>query len=171
VYSENHAENIISHGICDECAVHFFAEYGVELEAFLNNLGSPVVVIDKTGHVKTANKQARELLQKDLPNIEDYRTGEVFECAYSKLPEGCGKTIHCNGCTIRRTIADTLRSGKRHLRTPAFLHRGDPGEPQRIDFFISTERVDKVVLLRIDNVGGNETTQPKDPSDCNTSRA
>jgi len=170
VSSTDHAEYIITHGICNECATNFFAEYGVELVAFLDSLAAPVVVIDALGDVKSANRQARELLQRDLPNVEGYRPGEVFECAYSKLPGGCGRTIHCNGCTIRNTIMDTLRTGKSHLRTSACLHRGAPDDPQSIEFFISTERVEKVVLLRIDKVGSDDEAKSNDAFDSTARR-
>jgi len=170
VSSAGHDEYIISHGICDECATSFFAEYGVELVAFLDSLAAPVVVIDEMGIVKSANTKARKLLQKDLPNVEGYTPGEVFECAYSKLPEGCGRTIHCNGCTIRATVMDTLQSGKSHLRKAACLHRGVPDHPKSIEFFISTERVGDVVLLRIDKVGSNDDAEPKDAPDSKARR-
>jgi hypothetical protein len=47
---------------------------------------------------------------------------------------------------------DTFRSGKSHLRTPAYLNRGNPDDFEKIDFLISTEKVKGVVMLRIDKV-------------------
>jgi len=152
VSSEDSSESIITHGICKACANKILAQQGVDLRTFLDNLAVPVIVVDATGTVSNANKQARALLYKNMPDIKGYRSGDVFECAYAKLPEGCGKTIHCDGCTIRMTVMDTFQSGKSHLKTPACLCRGTPDKCDSIDIFISTEKVNNVVLLRIDRI-------------------
>ncbi len=82
-HSDNHSETIITHGICYTCANTIFLELGVELKAFLDSLAAPVVVVGKTGNIKSANKQAQALLQKVLADIEGYKGGNVFECAYT----------------------------------------------------------------------------------------
>ena len=154
--SEPQAEEVITHGICLECADKIFSEMGIELTFFLDRLAAPVVLVDDTGSVKTANKQAIRLLQKELPDIVGHQGGDVFRCAYAKLPEGCGNTIHCSGCTIRKTVMDTMQSGKSHLNTPAYLNRGPSDDHMKIDLLISTEKVKDVVLLRIDKVSSND---------------
>ena len=159
--SELETEKVITHGICIQCADKIYAEKGMELTSFLDRLEAPVVLVDDTGSVRTANKQARKLLQKDLTDIVGYQGGEVFRCANAGLPEGCGNTIHCSGCTIRNTVMDTLQSGKSHLNIPAYLNRGTPDNFKKIDFLISTEKAKGVVLLRIDKVSGNEQVRPK----------
>ena len=159
-HSDIRSETFITHGICDACINKFFGARGVELMAFLDSLAAPVLVVDPTGIVKTANRQARSLLKRDLSDIEGYKGGDVFECTYAALEEGCGNTIHCSGCTIRRTVMDTLKSGQSHLKTPAYLNRGTPEDCQKIDLLISTEKVGEVVLLRIDKLGGNTMGQP-----------
>ena len=121
---------------------------------YLDGLGIPIVVVDGEGTVQTANEQARALLQKDPHEIEGFKGGDVFECAYASLPEGCGHTVHCSGCTIRQTVMTAFRTGQSCLRTPAYLSRETPDGIQQIELLISTERVEGVVLLRIDAVGG-----------------
>lgn len=153
---ENSSDSIITHGICNECANKIRQLRGVDLGAFLDNLAAPVIVISATGAINNANKQARTLLKKDLPDIKDSRSGNVFECVHAKLPEGCGKTIHCDGCTIRMTVMDTFQSGRSHLKTPACLCRGAPDKCDIVDILISTEKVRDVVLLRIDKMDGSE---------------
>jgi len=88
-----------------------------------------------------------------MPSIDGFRGGDVFECAYSKLPKGCGKTIHCVACTLRNTITDTFNTGNNHIRTPAYLTQGTFDDNQAIKILISTEKFADVVLLRIDKVG------------------
>jgi hypothetical protein len=126
------------------------------LQQYLDGLGAPIVVVDPSGTVKTANKQARALLQRELSSIEGYRGGDVFECAYAGLPEGCGNTIHCSGCTIRRAVMETFDTEESKLKVPAILNRGNVGAPEQLQSLISTERVGDVVLLRIDAVGDQE---------------
>jgi hypothetical protein len=87
VDSEPRSEDIITHGLCEDCAFHLFAQTGVPLQDYLDGLGGPIVVVDPRGKVKTANRQARALLQKDLFTIEGYKGGNVFECAYAELPK------------------------------------------------------------------------------------
>ena len=146
-------QEVITHGICKDCAYHLFAQTGMPLLEYLDGLGVPVVVVDAEGTVKTANEQARTLLQKDLSKIEGYKGGDVFECPYAKLPEGCGDTIHCSGCTIRRTVMNTFQTGQSCQRVPADLNHETPDGVEEVPLLISTEKVRDVVLLRIDAAG------------------
>ncbi|MBI9020288.1 MAG: hypothetical protein JEZ10_03405 [Verrucomicrobia bacterium] len=159
VNSDMDTEMIITHGLCVECANKIFNALKIKLPVFLNTLAAPVVAISQTGNVLTANRQAQSLLQKELSDIAGYTGGEVFDCAYSRLPGGCGNTIHCSGCTIRNTVMDTFQDGQSRMKSPAYLNRGAPGDPQKIALLISTEKVGDVVLLRIDKVGDDETAQ------------
>jgi len=127
-------------------------QMGVELEEFLNSLKLPVLVVNGTGVIVTGNDYARKLLRKGPVEIEGYRGGEVFECAYARLPEGCGNTMHCSGCTIRRTVMETHGTGKSFLRVPATLNTGAPQKPAGIELLISTEKIAELVLLRIDEM-------------------
>ena len=151
VSTESNFENAVTHGICSECVDTFFGPQPVNLMDFIDGLNAAVVIVDATGRVSSANKKARALLQKELPDIEGFNGGDVFECAFAKLPGGCGNTTHCDGCTIRNTVMDTFQSGNSHLKTPAYLIHGTFDINQEIQFLISTEKVMDVVLLSIDN--------------------
>ena len=65
---------------------------------------------------------------------------------------GCGNTIHCKACTIRNAVMETFDSSRNLHRTPAYLNRAGKDTVQRIRFLISTEKLDEIVLLRIDEV-------------------
>jgi PAS domain-containing protein len=130
------------------------------LRAFLDGLGVPVLLVDPEGNIKTASRDARKILSKDLPEIEGYRPGEVFECANAMLPGGCGKTSHCSGCAIRRTVTDTFETGKSHEKVKAYLKQETGGARQRLSLLISTEKVGEVVLLRIDEMRVEDNPQP-----------
>ena len=146
------SDHIITHGICDDCVTKMLWPNNPLLLDFIDSLNAPVVVINSSGNVTCANKTARELLQKELPDIVGFQGGNVFECAFAKLPEGCGKTLHCDGCTIRNTVMDTMMSNKSHLNVPAGLSRGISEMYDDIQLLISTEKVNDVVMLRIDKI-------------------
>ena len=144
--------NIISHGICDQCKDMLLGPQRVLFMAFLDGLNVPVVVVSSEGHIETANKYARELLQKELPDIVGFKGGDVFDCAYSVLPGGCGKSIHCDGCTIRNAVMGTFLTGESRLETEASLIHGTPDNNHEIKFEISTEKFRDVILLRISSI-------------------
>lgn len=160
VVSQASSEKVITHGICENCRDNLLFQMGVELGVFLDSLQLPVVVLNRGGTIVTGNDQARRLIQKGIPEIEGYRGGEVFECAYARLPGGCGNTMHCSGCTIRRTVMETFGTGRSLLRVPATLHRNRPENPNKIKLLISTERLADLVLLRIDEMGAKDVAQP-----------
>lgn len=141
--------------VCADCLRDIYSQpTGEPLRQFLKRIDAPVLVISETGTVLTANLPVFDLLGKNLSDIEGLPGGDVFECAYAKLPEGCGNTVHCSGCTIRMRVSETFETGKRFTKVPAYLRSGDPSAPGRIDLTISTERVEGIVLLRIDAGGG-----------------
>jgi hypothetical protein len=158
--SDTSSERAITHGICGSCRENVFFQMGVELQVYLDSLKVPIVVVDPGGIVVTGNDQAQTLLQKGLPEIAGYRGGVVFECAYARLPEGCGNTIHCSGCTIRMTVMETHTTGKSFLRVRATLNQNTAEKPQRMNLLISTEKLASVVLLRIDEMEAPQATQP-----------
>jgi hypothetical protein len=115
-----------------------------------------VAVVDRDGVLKAANRQLCELVKQDLSSVQGRKGGDVFECAYASLPGGCGQTIHCSACAIRRAVTDTLDSGVSQERVPASLQEGDPGRARRVELLISTERAGNHVLLRIDMLDGRD---------------
>ena len=150
--SQADSENVITHGICEGCKDNLLFQMGVELQVFLDSLGVPIVVVNREGTIVTGNYQARTLLRKELAEIEGYKGGEVFECKYARLPEGCGNTIHCSGCSIRRAVMETYGTGRSFLRVPATLDQNTSEHPEKMSLLISTERLADLVLLRIDKI-------------------
>jgi hypothetical protein len=157
IHSDYYEETIITHGICAECANIAFVQLNMErAEILLEGLPGPVLVVDGDVVALMANTKAREILGKDLPRIKGFKGGNIIECVHAHEPGGCGNTIHCSGCAIRLTVEDTYKTGKSHLRIPAYADIPVDGKPQKISFLISTEKVKGVVLLRIDKVGDIE---------------
>jgi len=161
--AQDEPEKGISHGICESCKDNMVFQMGVELRRFLNSLNAPILLIDREGKVVAGNNRASELLSKDLPEIEGRKGGQVFECEFARLPEGCGKTVHCSGCTIRRAVAQTHESGGSSLKVPAVLNWKRAENNEQINLLISTEKFSDLVLLRIDGSDAKGSTQPLCP--------
>lgn len=138
----------ITHGICSQCQYDLLNIKRYQFHEFLDTFETPILIVNQDGRIQTANDRAQNMLGKSLADIEGYPGGEVFECVNASLPEGCGNTIHCIGCTVRRTVMKTMDNGRSYNHVPASLDtQGGP-----INFHISTERLGDVVMLRIDDV-------------------
>ena len=118
--------------------------------------------MDKDGRVVAANTQGLKQVSQDVGQIEGRLGGEVFECKYATLPGGCGQTIHCKTCTIRKTVTKTHETGECCIRVPAYMDLGDIIDVKTIRFLISTEKVNDVVLLRIDDARAADTAEAKE---------
>lgn len=152
--AERFGPDAVSHGICEPCAIRFLARAGVPVHEYLESLPVPTVLVTEEGAVNSANSSALSLLGKRPAQIQGQQGGDVFECTYAELPEGCGKTVHCSGCTIRNTVMDTWETGEPHPRVPAYLQQSPSGEPGRLELLISTEKQGGMVFLRIEKMVG-----------------
>jgi len=155
ISQDDQAKQVVSHGMCGECANRIFTELGMESESFLDDIAAPVLVVDEAGRVLWANRLARVLLQKDLKNVKQYHIGDVGQCMNANLSGGCGKTDNCSQCGIRKSVMDTFRSGESKVEERVFINRGTPDNYERIDFLISTKKANGMILLRIDEVGSS----------------
>jgi len=149
-------DHLVSHGLCDDCALHFKAQAGMPISDYIENIDAPVVTIAPNVTISSLNKQAMELLGKSFNEVNGEKGGDVFECEYARLPGGCGETVHCSGCTIRNTVTETLRTGKPMINIPAILNRYSESGTEQVELFISTEKIGGVVFLKIDQIGDIE---------------
>ena len=147
---------IISHGICNDCADNVEFQLGVSIKKFLDSFNMPVVMLDVDGRAITANRNALDLLKKELVAIKHVLLGNIFECAYSRLPGGCGKTTHCSGCTIRSAIKDTFTTGRSNIKLPATVAYNRDDLREGVSLLISTEKALNYVLLKFEPVMNSE---------------
>ena len=98
----------------------------------------------------STDRAACAFLHQDLPALEGRLCGQVFECDHSYLPEGCGQTVHCSGCTIRRAITETYATGRSRYRLAVTLLQRTPTGLHDLRLLISTQRIGKVVFMRMD---------------------
>ncbi len=139
----------ISHGICQSCTEEFFND-DQSLRGYLNRLSVPVLAVDSTGRLITASDAACAMLGREPASLAGLTGGEAFSCRWSRLPSGCGETLHCRTCAVRRTVMGTFATGQPRTRVPARADLTAPDGDHAIEFRISTQKVGATVLLRID---------------------
>lgn len=142
----------VSHGICAECTALFLNEQPGGLRNLLNHLDAPVMAIDGEGRLRTANHKVEELLQKKLPEMQDRLGGDFMECAYARLPGGCGNTTHCPACTIRNTVMHTYNTGLPRSGVQATLNRRTDRGAVPVQLRITTVKSRDIVILRIEEM-------------------
>jgi PAS domain-containing protein len=144
---------VVTGNTCAACRGQLYDAASLcSLNEYLNHLDVPVLVMDDDVRVMDFNEPARALLGKSAADIEGYYGGDVIECVYAKLPEGCGNTEHCKACTIRKTVTNTHLTGDPHFRVPAYQDIQTANGAREMRYTISTEKVGQFVLLRIDEV-------------------
>ncbi|MCX5771269.1 MAG: hypothetical protein NTZ09_13520 [Candidatus Hydrogenedentes bacterium] len=136
--------------LCPRCVDYFELREVADICQYIENLPAPILVVDGDGMVRGANTQACKAVSKDLPHIVNLRGGDVFECAHARLPGGCGRTVHCSGCTVRRAVLDTLSTGNPLSGISVEVLQNVKGKDRRVTFQISTQRLANCVLLQID---------------------
>ena len=136
----------VTHGMCPACFHHFEQQWqGQRLGEYLDAFDVPVVVVNREGRVVAANQHMAAMLGKEDRETNGLLGGEVMECVYSRLEGGCGRTVHCAACTVRRAVTTTLETGAALERVPAFIDRDD----HRLHLSISAYKEGETVRLEI----------------------
>lgn len=139
-------EGPISHGICSSCKGSFAFQSGVDLRTFIDSLPFPILVLDNRLNPVCINNSGVAQLGKSAAELEQCSIGEIFECEYSRLPEGCGRTVHCSGCVIRKSITLTNETGQPQNMVPAILTTND----SVVAYYVSTTMADDCVVLKLE---------------------
>jgi len=131
----------IAQGICLQCSESFAAPASARsLGELLDQIAVPILLMDDDVRVAGCNHAAHALLGGPRHEINGRLAGEVVECANAGLPGGCGRTENCGGCAIRHAITTTHQTGESKRNILA----------KQLGKSISTEKVGRFVLLRID---------------------
>jgi len=149
VKGSTRSDTEISHGICSNCRDNAIFQEGVPLQRYLDSFAIPIFVVDRNVMVTAVNRRACEVLGKEPTEVVQHLGGNVFECEYARLPEGCGRTIHCSGCTIRRTVTKCFMTGEPQSMVPVYLN---PDSPSSRSLLITTMKVANFVMLRVEHL-------------------
>ena len=149
----------ITKGMCEDCSIRLGAKSQHYLHDFIEKFKQPVFVVDKDMIVCTSNQSGSITLNKSLLSIEGRLGGDVIECIHAGEPGGCGRTVHCVACTIRKSINQTFETGMGVSHLPAYQITSSPQGPLKMKFEISTEKVNNIILLQIDSLEPQEDTE------------
>ncbi len=140
---------LTSHGICAPCRAILVTDeaQGQSLQAFIDTIPVPIVVLDGSLSPVCTNKSGRETFHLLDEELTHFTLGEVVECDNARLPEGCGRTVHCSGCVLRKTVTDTYATGHQVSMVPATLKAGD----QNISCYVSAVKVGDCVVVKLDS--------------------
>jgi PAS domain-containing protein len=139
----------LTHSMCPTCYEHYNRMWeGLSLGEYLDDFEQPVIIVEGEGRVVAANQAMADMLGKSDREMYGFLGGEAMECDYARLPEGCGRTVHCKTCTIRNVVDKVRETGKSLVRQPAFLNRRDG----RLDLIISAYKINSVVRVVIEQV-------------------
>jgi hypothetical protein len=149
IEGERDASGRVTHGMCADCYAYYRRQAdGLTFPEYLDQFENPIAVIDAEGRVLRLNSALARTLGKGKEDYVGMRGGEVMECMFSRLPQGCGKTEHCPACTIRMTVMHTLATGEAQETRPAVLVQ----EGRKLDLKISTRKDGEVVYLQIEDM-------------------
>lgn len=142
-------KEIITHGVCQDCFDYYQDQMaGLSFDQFLDRFESPIMVVDADGRIVSCNTKAAEMTGKTQIEMFDLLGGDAMECAYARLPEGCGQTIHCIECGIRNTVQETMTTEIPQQDVPVTLVQ----ENMTLEMIISTKKVGGVVSITIEQV-------------------
>jgi len=140
----------LTHGLCVDC-VGYLEGNPIKLGQVLESFATATVVVNSRGTVVGANGASLVMLGKAMSEIAGELAGNVIECSNARRPGGCGRTVHCDGCGIRRAFTETLRTGVPSVAIKARTYRPSADGTLAIrEWVLTTERLDQLVLLRIE---------------------
>ena len=137
-----------SHSICLACYTSFREEAkGLSLDRYLNKFEAPIIIVNANGRIFASNKMAADMIGKSEQRVFGLLGGEAMECFYAQLPEGCGNTVHCGTCTIRKTVMAAMESEVPQLHIPVTLRQSD----KIVNMVISTDKIGVLVRIVIED--------------------
>ncbi len=141
----------VSHGMCHVCADHFDRLWkGMSLSEYLDTLPEPVLVVTGDARVMAVNQRAAALSGRNRNRLHGLPAGEALACVHSRLPKGCGRTVHCRECTIRNGVLRVHETGKPLRHVPAWLKTKEG----RVELRISVSKENGLVKVVIEDMKG-----------------
>jgi hypothetical protein len=126
------------HIMCNDCLIYFKQQWdGLSLGEYLDRFDCPVMIVDSDVRLVAANQIMADLLHMSDREFFGLLGGEAMECVHARLPEGCGKTVHCSTCALRISINHTFSTGEPLDNVPASIS----AENETIRFQISTRMI------------------------------
>jgi len=142
--------NPITHGICPDCVRDVLSFKALLMANYLDRFSGPVYMLNDECEIITANQEGAIMLGKDIDDLSGNLIGEAFECEHAISGEGCGKSVHCRTCAIRRSVLYTMETGNSNIRVPAHPDLHWVTGEKDIKYYITSEKVGDAVFLKVE---------------------
>lgn len=142
----------IMRGLCKSCGDRLNSLTSEQFQSYLDGLEAPVLAIELYAGrymiTRAVNRCACARLNKEPQEMVQHLCGNVIECAYARLPAGCGGTTHCADCGVKRSVAGTHETGA--LASTVWVRPAREVPDQNGVLVITTVKAGHLVLLRMD---------------------
>ena len=113
-----------------------------ELIAIYENAPLIMMLMDGDSRIHKINGYAAKFSGRSADAMLRMRYGEALRCLHSLVsPEGCGFGPQCERCTIRRTVTDTLETGRSHHQVEGSLSYRSDHRDEKMTFLLSTAKL------------------------------
>jgi signal transduction histidine kinase/DNA-binding response OmpR family regulator len=117
-------------------------EQGQELATIFENAPFILLLLDDEQKICRVNGQGCLFTGSSHSGMIGRPSGEALRCIHAiDSPNGCGFSMYCNDCSVRKTVSETFESGKSHHHVEAGLPFMVQGKEQTIPFLISTTKL------------------------------
>ncbi len=151
-----------SDGVCRNCLPKLVKDLGQPLWEFIDELSTPILLVREDMRIIAANAAARKRSPERLDELTGLLCGEVIGCVHSREEGGCGKTVHCLSCAIKKCVTYTSVTGESCFDVSAYPDVGLLSGDADVCFRISTGKMRDCVLLRIEQVEKISKGEPYD---------
>jgi len=132
---------------CEPCFNILVSSRNESLDAYLESLLVPAALLAEDHSVLAANRLFRRL-QTDGA-VVGKTVGQILGCMYSPLLGACGQTVACILCSLRRSVEETMTTGRGFRAVPvSYPHQTD----MRRRLSLTTERTGDAVLVMLEPV-------------------
>lgn len=152
----------VSHGICEDCYQHYSRQWdGLTVGEYLDQFEAPVALISAEGRILAANQRFADRLGRPARALHGLLGGDALECDHARRPGGCGKTVHCQTCTIRNLVNETLATGVPRVGVEAYLEQ--PHHVLRMR--LGARRAGDAVIVILESMEASEKAESP-PTPC-----
>jgi PAS domain S-box-containing protein len=128
-----------------------------QLDTIYQDAPLVMLLVDSGGRIRKANRFAERFTGVAEADMVGHCGGEAMRCLNAlEDPRGCGFGPHCQTCTLRRTVLDTMATGNSHQQVEASLPLAAAGKNQEVTFLLSTAgfnfRGERQVLVTIQDI-------------------
>jgi PAS domain S-box-containing protein len=110
-----------------------------QLDTIYQDAPLMMLLVDGGGRIRKANRFAQQVTRVPEADMLGRCGGDAMRCLNAlEDPRGCGFGPHCQTCTLRRTVLDTMATGNNHLQVEASLPLAAAGKGRELAFMLST---------------------------------